>query len=89
MRAVEDVAAARGATAGRVALAWLAAQGADVVPITGTKRRRHLEDNLSAVDLLLDASEVHRLDGLVAGPRGRHDLGEPGHPAANLEVTPA
>lgn len=54
------------ASAGQVTLAWLAAQGTDVVPVPGTKRRRHLDDNLGAVDLLLDASEVDRLDGLVA-----------------------
>jgi aryl-alcohol dehydrogenase-like predicted oxidoreductase len=71
---VHEVAAARGATPGQVALAWLLAQGDDVVPIPGTKRRRFLEENVAAASLHLDDAEIGRLDealapGRVAGPR--------------------
>jgi len=72
--AVREVAATRGATAAQVALAWLLAQGDDVVPIPGTRSRGHLEENLGAVDLVLSPGEMALLDaalapGLVAGPR--------------------
>jgi aryl-alcohol dehydrogenase-like predicted oxidoreductase len=67
---VQDIAAAHGATAGQVALAWLAAQGDDVVPIPGTKRRTYLEENVAALDLTLSADDLARLDGLTsAGER--------------------
>jgi aryl-alcohol dehydrogenase-like predicted oxidoreductase len=67
---VRDVAAARGCTPGQVALAWLAAQGDDVVPIPGTKRRRYLEENVAALDVSLTAQDLERLGGLQpAGDR--------------------
>ena len=53
-----------------MALAWLAAQGDDVVPIPGTKRRRYLEENVGAVDVTLTADDLARLGGLrPAGDR--------------------
>jgi len=61
---VKDVAAANGCTPGQVALAWLHAQGEDVVPIPGTKRRRYLEENVAALDVHLDAGALERLGGL-------------------------
>lgn len=58
------------ATPGQVALAWLLAQGGDVVPIPGTKRRRYLTENLAAVDLELDQDQLQRLTALTpAGDR--------------------
>ena len=63
---VRDVAAARGATPGQVALAWLAAQGDDVVPIPGTKRRKYLEENVGALDVELTADDMARLGDLTA-----------------------
>jgi aryl-alcohol dehydrogenase-like predicted oxidoreductase len=67
---VREVADAHGATPGQVALAWLAAQGDDVVSIPGTKRRRYLEENVAALDLTLTADDLARLDGLdPAGDR--------------------
>jgi aryl-alcohol dehydrogenase-like predicted oxidoreductase len=71
---VREIAAAHGAKAGQVALAWLLAQGDDVVPIPGTKRRSFLEENVAAASLRLDAAEIGRLDAAlaperVAGPR--------------------
>jgi aryl-alcohol dehydrogenase-like predicted oxidoreductase len=67
---VAEIAAARGATSGQVALAWLAARGADVLPIPGTKRVAYLEENLAALDVTLTPDELARLDDLpVAGTR--------------------
>jgi aryl-alcohol dehydrogenase-like predicted oxidoreductase len=60
--AVRALAAARGVTAGQIALAWLLHQGEDVVPIPGTKRRRYLEENVAAADLSLSAQELQGLD---------------------------
>ena len=68
------VAAAHDASAAQVALAWLLAQGDDVVPIFGSKRRATLEDSAAAADLELTAGDLARLDeaaplGATAGPR--------------------
>ncbi|HET9612370.1 MAG TPA: aldo/keto reductase [Acidimicrobiales bacterium] len=63
---VRAIAAAHGATPGQVALAWLAAQGDDVVPIPGTKRRRYLEENVAALDVTLSAEDLSRLDAITA-----------------------
>jgi aryl-alcohol dehydrogenase-like predicted oxidoreductase len=61
---VRAVAAAHGATPGQVALAWLLAQGPDVVPIPGTKRVRYLEENLGALAVTLSADDIARLNTL-------------------------
>lgn len=63
---VREIASARGVAPGQVALAWLLAQGPDVVPIPGTKRVEYLEENAGAVDLTLDADELVRLDAVRA-----------------------
>ena len=65
---VIDVAADLDATPAQVALAWVLAQGEDIVPIPGTKRRSYLAENLGALDLTLSAADLARLDeGLPAG----------------------
>ncbi len=61
---VRRLAAARGCTPGQLALAWVLAQGADIVPIPGTKRRGYLEDNLGALDVRLDSGELAALDAV-------------------------
>jgi aryl-alcohol dehydrogenase-like predicted oxidoreductase len=67
---VKSVAANHGCTPAQVALAWLLAQGDDIVPIPGTRRRRYLDDNLGAVDVTLDADDLTRLGSLEpAGDR--------------------
>jgi aryl-alcohol dehydrogenase-like predicted oxidoreductase len=67
---VRELAEARGVTPAQVALAWLGAQGDDVVPIPGSKRRTHLEDNVGALAVELSADELERLGGLTpAGAR--------------------
>jgi aryl-alcohol dehydrogenase-like predicted oxidoreductase len=66
--AVEAVAQRRGATAAQVALAWVAQQGKDIVPIPGTKRVRYLDENVASVDLTLNAEDVAALE--AAAPVG-------------------
>lgn len=68
--AVKQIAEAKGATAGQVAIAWVAAQGdklgTPVVPIPGTKRVKWVEENVAALDIELTADDVAVLDGLAA-----------------------
>jgi aryl-alcohol dehydrogenase-like predicted oxidoreductase len=59
---VEELAAEKGVTAGQLALAWVLAQGDDVVPIPGTKRVRYLEENAAAADVELSDDDLRRLD---------------------------
>jgi aryl-alcohol dehydrogenase-like predicted oxidoreductase len=67
---VRAVAGAHGATPAQVALAWLLAQGDDVVPIPGTKRPARLDENLGALDVRLSDDDVRRLEALrPAGDR--------------------
>lgn len=68
LKAVETLAAEKGATAGRIALAWVMAQGDDIVPIPGTKRRRYLEENAGAEQISLTVTDLRRL--AAAFPRG-------------------
>jgi aryl-alcohol dehydrogenase-like predicted oxidoreductase len=62
---VTQMAAAKGCTPSQLALAWLVAQGGDVVPIPGTKRRRYLEDNVGALDVILSTDDLARIDELL------------------------
>jgi aryl-alcohol dehydrogenase-like predicted oxidoreductase len=67
---VREIAEVHGVTPGQVALAWVTAQGDDVVPIPGTKRRRYLEQNVAALDVALTPDDLARLDTLrPAGER--------------------
>ena len=65
--AVRGMAEERGVSAGQLALAWVLAQGDDVVPIPGTKRRSYLEENVGAVAVQLSAADLARL-GAIAPP---------------------
>lgn len=78
---VRKLAAARGVPAARLALAWVHARGRDVVPIPGTTRRRHLEENVAALDLVLTEDELAELEPLAGQVRGeRYPEGEGGVP---------
>jgi aryl-alcohol dehydrogenase-like predicted oxidoreductase len=55
----------KGCTPAQLALAWLLSRGDDVIPIPGTRRRRHLDDNLGALDVRLSAEELDRLAAVV------------------------
>jgi aryl-alcohol dehydrogenase-like predicted oxidoreductase len=65
---VAEIAAGRGVTPSQLALAWVLAQGDDVVPIPGTKRVRYLEENVAATEIVLTADDLLRLDEVF--PRG-------------------
>jgi aryl-alcohol dehydrogenase-like predicted oxidoreductase len=65
---VHELAAEKGCTPGQLALAWLLAQGDDVVPIPGTKRKQYLADNLGAVDVSLSKDDLLRIDAVA--PKG-------------------
>jgi aryl-alcohol dehydrogenase-like predicted oxidoreductase len=62
---LEALARTKGCTPGQLALAWVLAQGDDVVPIPGTKRRTYLEDNVEAVDVVLTSADLARIDAEV------------------------
>lgn len=68
------IAARRGLTVAQLAIAWVAAQGADIVPVVGMRRRTRLDEALTAVDIALDADELTEIDTVlpsdaVAGER--------------------
>jgi aryl-alcohol dehydrogenase-like predicted oxidoreductase len=72
--AVHDIAARKKVKSGQVALAWLLHKGDDIVPIPGTKRRKYLEENITAADVQLSPSDMATLDAALApdkvsGPR--------------------
>ena len=71
---IEEMARDKRCTASQLALAWVLAQGEDLVPIPGTKRRKYLEENLAAIDIKLTQAELARIDqiapkGVAAGER--------------------
>jgi aryl-alcohol dehydrogenase-like predicted oxidoreductase len=71
---IEEMARERRVTAAQLTLAWLLAQGEDIVPIPGTKRRAYLEDNLGALEVMLTPADLARIDealppGAAAGLR--------------------
>ena len=74
VEALKAIAQRRGVTAAQLALAWVLAQGEDIVPIPGTKRRKYLEENVAAEGLVLSAAEVAEISAIfradaVAGTR--------------------
>ncbi len=82
---VHGLAEEKGVSASQLALAWVLARGEDVVPLFGTKRRKYLSDNLGALDVVLSADEVARLDAIfpphaAAGERyGAEGMASVGH----------
>jgi aryl-alcohol dehydrogenase-like predicted oxidoreductase len=69
---VKAVAARHRATPAQISLAWVLAQGNDLVPIPGTKRRQYLEENLGAIEVKLDSNDLadlNRLASIVSGER--------------------
>jgi aryl-alcohol dehydrogenase-like predicted oxidoreductase len=72
--AIAHLAGRRGVKASQLALAWVLSRGEDVVPVFGTRRRGHLDENLEAQDLRLSESELAELEriappGAAAGER--------------------
>jgi len=71
---VESLAEEKNCTPGQLALAWLLAQGDDIIPIPGTKRRKYLEENIGALNVKLSANDLRRIEevaphGSAAGLR--------------------
>jgi len=72
--AIRELAAHKGCTASQLALAWVLAQGDDIVPIPGTKRRAFLDENVGALDVVLSGDDLAAIDavlpfGAAAGDR--------------------
>jgi aryl-alcohol dehydrogenase-like predicted oxidoreductase len=61
---IRAIAAARGVTASQLALAWVLAQGDDIVPIPGTKRVKYLQENAAAVDITLSPAELNEIGAI-------------------------
>ncbi len=80
---VEEIASDKGVTAAQLALAWVLAQGEDLVPIPGTKRRSYLEQNAAAADVELTDDDLTRIDAEMPKAAGaRYD--EVGMATVNL-----
>ena len=82
---IEEIATEKNCTPAQLALAWVLAQGADIVPIPGTKRRKYLEENVGALEVHITPEELARIDeiapkGVAAGTR----YPEAGMAAVNL-----
>jgi aryl-alcohol dehydrogenase-like predicted oxidoreductase len=65
---LQEIAGDKNCSTSQLALAWLLAQGEDIVPIFGTRRREHLEENLKALEISLSAEDLQRIDEVA--PRG-------------------
>ncbi|MEA2141277.1 MAG: hypothetical protein QOC91_1376, partial [Solirubrobacteraceae bacterium] len=71
---VREIADDKGVTPAQLALAWVLAQGEDLVPIPGTKRRTYLEENAAAVDVELTDDDLARIDAELPEAAGdRYD----------------
>ncbi|MCC3152253.1 aldo/keto reductase [Hymenobacter sp. BT770] len=70
---INDLAQQKNCTASQLALAWVLAQGEDIVPIPGTKRVKYLEENLGALEVNLSAAELAQLDEIA--PKGKAAAG--------------
>lgn len=65
---VKELASSRGITPGQLALAWVMAQGEDIIPIPGTTKAKHLEENISATEIVLTKDELAQIDAIM--PKG-------------------
>jgi aryl-alcohol dehydrogenase-like predicted oxidoreductase len=65
VREVEAIAQHKGCTAAQLAIAWVLAQGEDIVPIPGTKRRKYLDQNIGAMSVELTPEELARIDAIL------------------------
>lgn len=73
-RRVQEIAREKNVTAAQITLAWLLAQGDDIVPIPGTKQRKYLDENVAALQIRLNEADLQRMDaafphGITAGAR--------------------
>ena len=85
VREVEALAKDKGCTTAQLALAWVLAQGDDIVPIPGTKHVRYLDENIGALDVTLSKEELDRLDAILPpGAAAGERYHERGMAAVNL-----
>src|SRR5262249_54536182 len=80
---VKESAGEKGITAAQLAIAWVLAQGDDLVPIPGTKRRAYLEQNVGALTVELTQAELARIDAELPEPAGER-YNEAGMAAVHL-----
>jgi aryl-alcohol dehydrogenase-like predicted oxidoreductase len=80
VRAVGDLARAKGCTPAQLALAWVLARGDDVVPIPGTKRTKYLDENLGALGVTLTPDELRQIDAVLPPAAGDR------YPAASMKA---
>jgi len=78
VKKIEQLAARKGCTPSQLALAWVLAQGDDMAPIPGTKRRKYLEEDVAAEEIVLSSADLSEIDAIA--PRGvaagdRYDAG--------------
>jgi aryl-alcohol dehydrogenase-like predicted oxidoreductase len=79
---IEALARAKGCTASQLALAWVLAQGEDIVPIPGTKRLRFLDENMGAASVRLSAGELAEIDAALPAGRAAGDR----YPAHSMQA---
>lgn len=65
VKKIEELARSKGCTTSQLALAWVLAQGEDIIPIPGTKRAKYLDDNMGAVKVKLSAEELRQIDAIL------------------------
>jgi aryl-alcohol dehydrogenase-like predicted oxidoreductase len=80
---VAEIASEKGITAAQLAIAWVLAQGEDIVPIPGTKRREYLEQNAGAADVKLTEEDLQRIEAELPAAAGER-YNEAGMAAVNL-----
>jgi aryl-alcohol dehydrogenase-like predicted oxidoreductase len=80
VEAIGEIAAEHGATAAQVAIAWVLSRSPRVVTIPGMKTRKHLEDNLGAAKVALDAAQLRRMEDLASQVTGER------HPPAMMKI---
>jgi aryl-alcohol dehydrogenase-like predicted oxidoreductase len=84
VKEIRAIAARKGCTPAQLALAWVLAQGDDIVPIPGTKRRQYLEENVGALDVRLTPEELTEIDSLIPpGAAAGSRYSQPGMRAIN------
>ncbi len=74
MKRVEKIAGQKGCSPSQLALAWVMAQGEDIVPIPGTKRRKYLDENIASLNVALTKDDLDRINetmpvGAASGTR--------------------
>lgn len=77
VKELQSIAGSKSCTAGQIALAWLNAQGDDIFPIPGTKRRAYLEENIESLKITLTNDEIHRINRVSMQVQGnrKNDAG--------------